>query len=179
MTQTCFSIASFESLLGPVNLAASERGILSLDFFSTRGDFSANIAHKFGRTIRLVDAKPSCFESLFTDLDGYFSGEANSFDVKLDLAGSSFDLVVWDALRTIPFGSVVTYAELASFVGSPHGARAVGSACARNPVPLIVPCHRVVSSGGRIGGYSAGASGRGLGGVELKRALLSLEGVTI
>lgn len=179
MTQTSFSITTYDSLLGPVNLAASERGILSLDFFSTRGDFTSSLLEKFGRTIRFVDPEPTRFESLFTSLDGYFSGNETGFDVKLDLAGSSFNLLVWEALRSIPFGSVVTYAELANYVGSPRAARAVGSACARNPVPLFTPCHRVISSNRRIGGYSAGGSLRGLGGVELKRALLSLEGVTI
>lgn len=183
MKETSFSITSFNSTLGPVNLAASPRGILSLDFFSSRGDFSASLIKRFGNSISLIDAGSSSFKGLFTLLDGYFSGNESSFDVKLDLIGTPFDIRVWNGLRKVAFGSVVTYAELASLVGSPNAARAVGSACARNPVPLLVPCHRVVSSNGRIGGYSAGASGRGtdrgLGGVELKRALLKLEGVDL
>ncbi len=101
-------------------------------------------------------------------LDAYFAGDLRAFD-DLPLAphGSDFDRRVWDALRAIPYGATVSYAELAASVGVPRAARAVGQANGRNPLPIVVPCHRVVASGGKLGGYA--------GGLDAKRTLLDLE----
>ena len=114
------------------------------------------------------------FIGLFKVFDRYFAGEGVDFSgVEVFLEGTSFQLSVWQALREIPYGEVVTYGELAAKVFVTNGARAVASACARNPLPIIIPCHRVVAAGGAIGGYSAGT------GVPVKRRLLALEGVSI
>ena len=100
-------------------------------------------------------------------LDAYFAGRLTQFDLPLRPAGSGFDLRVWAAMQQIPHGQTRRYGELAMEVGS--GPRAIGGACGRNPIPIVIPCHRVLASGG-LGGYSGGA------GLATKRALLALEG---
>lgn len=99
----------------------------------------------------------------------YLAGRRRKFTVPVDLsAAPPFHAKVLRALARVSYGRTVTYGELAARVGRPHGARAVGQAMARNPVPLVIPCHRVVASGGGLGGYG--------GGLDLKRRLLDLEG---
>ncbi|HSW50976.1 MAG TPA: methylated-DNA--[protein]-cysteine S-methyltransferase [Bryobacteraceae bacterium] len=100
-------------------------------------------------------------------LEAYFAGSRKVFDLPLDLRGTAFQRSVWRELLGIPFGQTRTYAEVARAIGSPRAVRAVGAANGANPVPIIVPCHRVVASGGGLGGYG--------GGVQLKRRLLELE----
>ncbi len=98
----------------------------------------------------------------------YIAGARREFSVPLHLKGTDFRLKVWDELRKIPFGATVTYKELAARIGSPKACRAVANACGSNPFPILIPCHRVVASGGRVGGYT--------GGLDIKLALLELEG---
>jgi O-6-methylguanine DNA methyltransferase len=112
---------------------------------------------------------------LATELREYFEGRRRSFEVPAAAAGTAFQRRVWAALREIPCGETRTYGELAEAVGSPGGSRAVGQANRRNPVPIVIPCHRVLASGGGVGGYM-GEWHDGAG-TELKRALLRLEGV--
>ncbi len=100
-------------------------------------------------------------------LDAYFAGRLNHFELPLDPDGSPFEQRVWAAMRRIPFGQTRSYGELAMEVGS--APRAVGRACGRNPIPIVIPCHRVLARAG-VGGYSGGA------GLPTKRALLALEG---
>lgn len=109
------------------------------------------------------------FAVLFREFDRYFTGRPVSFSVDVKFHGTSFKEAVWGALRGIPRGSLRSYGEVASIIGRPKSARAVGGACAGNPLPIIIPCHRVIGADGRLGGYT--------GGVEIKRALLALEGV--
>jgi methylated-DNA-[protein]-cysteine S-methyltransferase len=101
-------------------------------------------------------------------LGDYFAGRRQQFDLPLAPSGSSFQQTVWTALLSIPYGTVARYGELADRLGT--APRAIGTACARNPLPVIVPCHRVVAANGGLGGYS------GQDGVETKRFLLALEG---
>ena len=100
-------------------------------------------------------------------LAAYFAGERQEFDLPLRLAGTDFQRRVWAALREIPYGSTLSYGALAARVGTPGGSRAVGLANGRNPVAVIVPCHRVIAADGALGGYG--------GGLERKRTLLELE----
>ena len=106
--------------------------------------------------------------SALIQLEQYFAGERTEFDLDLALAGTEFERRVWDEVRAIPYGQTASYAEIAARVGRPGACRAVGRANARNPVAVIVPCHRVVGSDGSLTGYA--------GGLEMKRALLELEG---
>ena len=93
-------------------------------------------------------------------LSSYFAGERRAFDLPLDPGGTPFQRRVWDELRRIPHGSTVSYAELARAVGSPRGPRAVGAANGRNPLPVVVPCHRVVGTDGRLTGYAGGLAAK-------------------
>lgn len=97
----------------------------------------------------------------------YFAGERRDFDLPLDPAGTDFQRAVWEALKAIPYGGTRTYGEIAAAVGRPKAVRAVGQANHVNPLPIFIPCHRVVGKGGALTGYA--------GGLELKRALLALE----
>ena len=100
-------------------------------------------------------------------LDEYFTGARREFDLKLDLRGSRFETSVWDALREIPYGETRSYGQIAQRINRPDRARAVGAANARNPVSIIIPCHRVIGADGSLTGYG--------GGLERKRSLLDLE----
>ena len=109
---------------------------------------------------------------LFTDgvarqIDEYFQGERKDFDVKYKFFGTEFQKRVWKALEEIPYGETRSYKDIASFIGNPKAVRAVGGACNKNPIWLIVPCHRVIGKNGSLTGYE--------GGVEMKQALLNLE----
>lgn len=106
-------------------------------------------------------------KEIIKQLGEYFEGKRKSFDVKIDLKGTDFQQRVWDELTRIPYGETISYAELASRVGNAKAQRAVGNANGKNPVCLIVPCHRVIQSDGKIGGYAYGPS--------VKQNLLDLE----
>lgn len=112
-------------------------------------------------------ADPGAFAGVVEQLGAYFAGELTGFDVELDLVGTPFQRRVWAALQTIPYGATCSYGQIADLIGSPLAARAVGLATGRNPVSIIVPCHRVISSKGNLTGYA--------GGLDRKRALLQLE----
>ncbi len=101
------------------------------------------------------------------ELDRYFAHSLERFTLPIEMRGTAFQRAVWNALLAIPYGTRASYGEIARAVGCPHGARAVGMACNRNPLAIIVPCHRVVASSGALTGYA--------GGLEAKRFLLDLE----
>lgn len=107
-------------------------------------------------------------DSFFAELSDYFDGSLTDFHTRIDLsAGTPFQQSVWRQLRRIPYGQTTSYSELARRVGKPGAARAVGNANGRNPLPIVVPCHRVVAAGGGLGGYT--------GGLDIKRFLLDIE----
>lgn len=111
---------------------------------------------------------PPVLSDTATQLGEYFARERTTFTIPMKLHGTRFQEAVWSELSRIPWGETITYGELARRVGSPTGSRAVGQANGKNPIPIIVPCHRVVASNG-IGGYA--------GGLTTKRALLAVEGI--
>jgi methylated-DNA-[protein]-cysteine S-methyltransferase len=122
-----------------------------------------------------VNADERCDDEIAIELDEYFAGRRSRFTMPVDLSGleAGFPRTVYEVLhRDVSYGETVSYGELAEMAGRPGAARAVGNAMSRNPVPIVVPCHRVVAAGGRIGGY-------GPSGVATKRFLLSLEGVEL
>jgi methylated-DNA-[protein]-cysteine S-methyltransferase len=110
---------------------------------------------------------PGGFGNAVDQLDAYFAGELTDFDLELDLRGTEFQQRVWKALLTIPYGETRSYGEIAEQIGAPGAARAVGLANGRNPIAIVVPCHRVIGSGGSLTGYG--------GGLERKQTLLELE----
>ena len=115
------------------------------------------------------DDVPPVLKETASQLEQYFARERTEFDLPTELDGTAFQREVWAELSRIPYGETISYGELARRVGRPNGPRAVGQANGRNPIPIIVPCHRVLASNG-IGGYG--------GGLRVKRALLELEGVS-
>ncbi|MDQ3283510.1 MAG: methylated-DNA--[protein]-cysteine S-methyltransferase [Acidobacteriota bacterium] len=109
--------------------------------------------------------------AVLTQLREYFAGRRKTFDIELAPRGTAFQLAVWEALTKVPYGETVTYAELARRIGKPSAVRAVGAANGANPIPVIVPCHRVIGSNGTLTGYG--------GGIERKQWLLALEGARL
>ena len=164
--------SSYASVLGPVRVACSARGITDVSTRAPRAVFLNGLKRAHGPGASLIeDAAP--FRGLFGIFESYFAGALVDFDLPLDLSGSAFTEAVWGVLSSIPRGETISYATVASRAGSPGAARAAGTACAANPVPIIVPCHRVIRADGTLGGYSAG------GGVAIKSALLRIEGLLV
>lgn len=119
------------------------------------------------KAITLQPDDPYLFE-IYNQLDEYFERRRKQFDIPLDITGTDFQLSVWKELSKIPYGKVLSYKEIAGKVGGDKYVRAVGRANGQNPVPIIIPCHRVIETNGKIGGYS--------GGIGIKEKLLELEG---
>lgn len=156
----------YDSPLGALFVSSGPSGLTCLSIAVDEGEFLSGLASKDGLSARRDN---SCFSALFRMLDEYFSGRPVTFDLPLDPAGTDFDRSVWKALSSIPWGKKMSYGEVSYLIGSPRATRAVGGACGRNPIPIIIPCHRVLQAGGLIGGYS--------GGEGVKEKLLSLEGI--
>lgn len=155
--------------LGPLRMAWVGEGVARLGF--GREPFSSKELRGVLGALHEVPVAP--IPELVRDtLLRYLEGEpVDPCAIPVRLAGARFHSRVWQALRTVPRGSVRTYAQLAADVGSPRATRAVGTAMARNPIAIVVPCHRVIATGMRLGGYA--------GGLEVKRALLGLEDVDV
>ena len=117
------------------------------------------------------EATTPVLKETIRQLTAYINGGLTQFDLPMKLIGTSFQKRVWEALYRVPFGQTVTYGELARIISNPGAMRAVGTALGRNPIPVIIPCHRVLAHGGRIGGFS--------GGLDIKRWLLAHEGIQI
>jgi AraC family transcriptional regulator of adaptative response/methylated-DNA-[protein]-cysteine methyltransferase len=135
---------------------ASERGICLLEFLDRRAIATAlrDLRRRFGAPI--VPGSSEHVDRLRTELASYFGGSLRRFGVPLDLAGTSFQRRVWSRLLEIPFGDTVSYARVAKEVGRREAVRAVGHANGRNPVAIVVPCHRVVRTDGSLCGYGGG-----------------------
>lgn len=156
-----------DSPLGPLLLAATPAGLVRLAF--QRQDFDAALDELARRVSPRVLRAPRRLDAVARELEEYFAGTRTGFDVPLDLTlAAGFRRAVLDVLRGIGFGTTRSYAAVAALAGSPRAVRAVGTACARNPLPLVVPCHRVVRSDGTSGQYA--------GGVQAKERLLRMEG---
>jgi methylated-DNA-[protein]-cysteine S-methyltransferase len=158
-----YAYSRYASPFGDLYIAADARGITELGIGVKEGDFLAGLVSQ-GIEPAFDNGR---FSDLFRLLDEYFKGRPVFFSVPLNPTGTAFDRVVWKALSAIPWGGKLSYGEVASVIGKPGAARAVGGACGRNPIPIIVPCHRVLQSGGFVGGYS--------GGEGVKEKLLALE----
>lgn len=155
------------SPVGPLQVAVTDQGVVALEFGEDRAAFLADLR---ARVPQPLAEDPEALRPVVDELRAYFGQERRDFACAVDLRGvKGFQREVLEALRQVPYGQVVSYGELARRIGKPGASRAVGSALGRNPIPIIVPCHRVVASGGRIGGYT--------GGLAIKRHLLTVEGV--
>ena len=138
-------------VLGGLTLTAGETGLRSIRFGKLSG----------------ISASNHVLDQASKQLAEYFDGDRNHFDLPLELEGSDFQLAVWRALMEIPYGQTRSYRDMAVAVNRPKGFQAIGQANNTNPIPIIVPCHRVINADGSMGGYG--------GGLDRKRALLTLE----
>jgi methylated-DNA-[protein]-cysteine S-methyltransferase len=141
--------------LGPLTLHTGPRGLTRLSFPGRSGPLDE------------ADRDPAALAAVAAQLDDYFAGRRTAFELSIDLEGTPFQQRVWAALLEIPYGTTVTYTELAHAVGRADVVRAVAAAVGRTPVPIVVPCHRVLGAGGALTGYG--------GGLQRKEALLDLE----
>jgi len=148
-----------DSPVGPLMLAAGDDGLRHIEFRENR--HPANRSDWHGGDSPVLQAAEA-------QLREYFAGERRAFDLPLAPRGTPFQLQVWQALAGIPYGSTVSYAQLAQAVGNPEAMRAVGAANGRNPLPIVLPCHRVIGADGALVGFG--------GGLPVKHQLLRLEG---
>jgi methylated-DNA-[protein]-cysteine S-methyltransferase len=170
--------ATFSSPVGPLFLAASSQGLVALEFDARSPgqqtirpnprDLRREAEQPDQRRKFVFEDSPDLLRAYVEQLADYFSGQRRDFTFPLDLRGTDFQLACWRSLLTIPYGETRTYADIARAVGNPSAFRAVGMANNRNPVAIVVPCHRVIASDGTLCGYG--------GGLEVKRKLLELEG---
>jgi O-6-methylguanine DNA methyltransferase len=166
----------FSSPIGPLFLAASEKGLVALEFEARLpGQQSVrpnprNLRDEQERNDSKLrfEESPVAMRPYTQQLEEYFSGTRREFTFPLDLRGTGFQLACWRALSAIPYGETRTYADIARVISKPNAFRAVGMANNRNPIAIVVPCHRVIASDGTLCGYG--------GGLDVKRRLLELEG---
>ena len=148
------------SIVGKLTLVAHDKALVAILWEHEKpgrvklGEISRNESHPL-------------LQKTEQELMEYFSGHRNMFDIPLEMIGSDFQQKVWQALRTISYGNTLTYAEVADHIGSPRAVRAVGTAIGRNPISIIIPCHRVIGKQGQLTGFA--------GGLQNKSALLKLE----
>jgi len=150
----------FISPVGVLTIFSSGKGICRINF---ENETSLLEGFKGGSDFYI--------EECIRQLDLYFQKKLKNFDVRLDLQGTNFQKAVWREISKIPYGKVKTYGEIAKLIGKPKATRAVGQALNKNPIPIIIPCHRVIGKDGNLTGFG--------GGIEIKKFLLSLEGVKI
>ncbi len=145
-------------LIGTLTLAGDESGLRHIDFEKEKNPLviQSNWQKKHG-----------FFSSVKAQLRDYFNGKLKQFDVPLAPVGTDFQLKVWRALRGVPYGDLVSYKNIAEVVGNPQAVRAVGGANGKNPIPIIIPCHRVIGSDGSLTGFG--------GGLATKKRLIDLE----
>jgi O-6-methylguanine DNA methyltransferase len=161
------------TVLDPLLVIASSKGLVRIEFLPN-GYKSHIYAHKIVSGLdsdAILRENAKAFNKLRKQLSGYFTGQLEQFDIPVDLRGSDFQIDVWTNMLTIPFGKLHTYGRVAKDIGRPAATRAVGQAAAMNPIPLVVPCHRVIGSNGKLVGFA--------GGVHVKAQLLRLEGHTV
>lgn len=132
---------TFQTPLGKIVVSADELGICSLDFDENAHEGKESNAH---------------IEQLIVELDEYFKGKRKDFSVALNPKGTPFQRGVWEVLQGIPYGKTISYSEEADILNHPKAVRAVANANGKNPIPIVIPCHRVIAKGGGIGGYSGG-----------------------
>lgn len=153
-----------DSIIGKIKIAFSKKGIVRLSFPNESIEKFINILNNNYNNIVKVDHSPIDYED---KIDKYLKGELKEFNIPVILKGTEFQIQVWDELRKIPYGETRTYKEIAIAIQRKKAYRAIGQACNKNPIPLIVPCHRVIGSSGALIGFG--------GGIKLKERLLRME----
>jgi methylated-DNA-[protein]-cysteine S-methyltransferase len=154
-------------LLGCLRLAASDAGLCRLTLGQESAETFQSWLVRVIQPSRLVRRRSSSIDTALAELRAYLSGRLQSFETPLDLRGTPFQRRVWAEVAGIPYGGTAAYGEIAARIGHPKAVRAVGAANGANPLPILVPCHRVIGADGGLRGYG--------GGLEVKAALLELE----
>jgi O-6-methylguanine DNA methyltransferase len=166
-TETIF-YSLFPSLVGNLHIATLNGAVISIGFDQRDAlEVLEKMLQRYVRHFGMVH-HDEAHAPIHSQLEKYFNGSLRKFTVKTHLFGTDFQLQVWTAIRSIPYGSTVTYKHIANTIGNPDGMRAVGQATGRNPIPIIIPCHRVIGEDGTLVGFG--------GGIENKKKLLRLEG---
>jgi methylated-DNA-[protein]-cysteine S-methyltransferase len=170
--ETSVDFARCDSPIGSLTLIATATGLAAVAF----GDGAATLDQLAAQTGSEVLERPERLDQVRRELDEYFAGRREVFTVPLDWClTTGFRRTAQQAIARIPYGQVATYADIAAATGQPGATRAAGTACRTNPIPVVVPCHRVLRSDGSIGGYAGDMPG----GLDIKRHLLALEGVQL
>ena len=157
-TASIMSYVRIESPLGPLLLAADDAGLRSIEFVNGKRPVRPDPAWR---------ENPPALREPIRQLNAYFGGDLEVFDLPLAPVGTPFQLAVWRRLCEIPYGETISYGELARRLGNPNASRAVGLANGANPISIVIPCHRVIGSNGKLTGYG--------GGLPIKEKLLALE----
>ncbi len=149
-------------------IAKNDKGVCSIEFHSDERKFRDMLNRKFKETVTLA---PEKIESEVKQIQEYFSGKRKNFFMKLHMKGTDFQKKVWKAIAKIGYSKTTSYFDIAKRIKNPNALRAVGTACGKNPLPIVIPCHRVIAKDGSIGGFG--------GGLPLKRKMLNIEKVRI
>lgn len=161
---TTLLYTAFGSPIGRIFLALTENGLCAVGIRESEKRFVESLQ----KTYNIKPVKDdAAFKDLVKLLKRYLIGEKLRIDIPFDLKGTSFEKKVWKALLKISYGRTRSYGEIAKEIGLPKGARTVGNACGKNPIPIIIPCHRVIAGNGGLGGYT--------GGIGIKKKLLKIE----
>lgn len=160
-----FFISTIDTVIGKIYIASSSKGLSRISFDS---DEFRKWLEGTGKEWKYDESKNL---EVARQLNNYFNGALKKFEVNLDIVVTDFQRSVYDALMKVPYGQLVSYKDIAVSIHCPRACRAVGGAVHRNPVPIIVPCHRVINSNGTIGGFAYD--------IDLKKKLLRIEGVVL
>ncbi len=155
-------VTSYEKQGIKLSIARQNNSILAISFSPFQKNYLSKLVQKPSLSISGKNAK-----ALEDQLDQYFSGKNVKFSVQMELHGSDFQKAVWQECANIPYGETRSYSEVAKAIGNPNAVRAVGLALGQNPIPIIIPCHRVIGKNGKLTGFA--------GGLDIKRVLLDLE----
>jgi methylated-DNA-[protein]-cysteine S-methyltransferase len=179
-------IATLTSTWGPIHVAVTDRGVAAVAWLQPIEHVTAELERRFhgevveARAAAPADPRRALLDRTIAELTRWLDGEPATFDLPLDLADRpAWDRAVLEAVKATPWGAVTSYGAVARAIGRPGAARAVGGAVGRNPIGIVVPCHRVIAGDGSIGGYGGDAWGNRESRLELKRTLLRLEGVIV
>ena len=155
-------IISYDSPVGKLTIATQNNAIIAISFSALDDNYLTKLL-----TYPEIDIPGNPNDHLESQLETFFSGKDPHFSLHLQLHGTKFQQKVWTACASIPYGETRSYSNIAQMIGNPKAVRAVGTALGANPIPIVIPCHRVLQSGGKLGGFGWG--------LEAKLALLDLE----
>lgn len=166
-----YAYKSIQSPFGTLSLAENDHGIFIVHFGDVDAAFLSLITQLTDKAVSDFQTDGPFTQQMAQELQSYFSGQLKAFSTPLSPYGTAFQKSVWQAIYEVPFGETATYGQLAIRIGNPKASRAIGGATGKNPIPIVVPCHRIVGSNGALTGFSAP------GGLKTKVKLLQMEGI--